>query len=1107
MKLWSLFSSVQSIESFISIYSKLHKNDKVISMLIETFKNNIDYKSLNRYGELYIRDFKKNDDFYLITFHRNYNSHVSINLNYKLCKTGLRCSCSDNNICEHKIVAIAYLLKHGLEGTTDMANPLDLIDTTIIEEKVYKLAEIHNKVENKLISSFDKLALVKKNNPRRWKLVFVLYYHQTYEYEDRFILDDDRWKIMPCMQYIRIDGSTGKVSDIYDPEKITEEIGPAEHKFLSIISRSSQRSVSFKMYLEWLIDNQSNLDLFIRVPNGHKVACFKEIGSFSIDFFISKLGIKDGCITEFSFKLLLRCNLKGQNETVEIQEFHTAIFKFSDLYLLLENGEILFKKDLPYNLTSILNDHLFDNELDYAEVLEIKDYLEKNPAKDIKIDFVEDDLKIVTMVPRPILEIEQTRGGFCGLRLFFQYKDLELYFYNPELHTKTRNIYNTNKFEFIVRNADFENSVFEYLKSQTEKLKRSEYNHWNGESYTFVFDESINDFILDKGIDLIEEGYEIRVEKKKIISKFTGKLSYRIKSGIDWFDIETNLEDEEGTVSRVSFENYDFKNGLIFHNNNYYVLTKKDIQRLQALIQSGVQKDGNIRTSKFNFEVIDILYNDIKNKQAKEVKKIRAIMKGLKDFSRIKKIKLPEKFSGTLRNYQKSGYYWLNFLHDYDICGCLADDMGLGKTVQALCFLQYLKEKMGKLKVLLVVPVTTISNWEAEISRFTSEISFIRNFGNNRVKDIKIFREHDIVIISYHTLTRDIEWLKNTEYDYVVLDESQYIKNANTKIAKAVRLLPSKHRLSLTGTPVENNTLELWSQMNFLNPGLLGPLRDFTSRYTFPIEKHKDEEAAERLRKLIFPFVLRRKKDDVLNDLPDKEEIIQILEMGHKQKKFYDSQKAHYKSLINEKIDTAGVGNSTIQILDALLRLRQIALFPQLLKTGYTPKDSCKYNLITEILPEIMEENHKVLLFSQFVGVLNIIRSYFDKCKVQYSYIDGSTKRRDIEINRFQNDDNIKLFLLSLKAGGIGINLTSADYVILFDPWWNPAVETQAVDRAYRIGQAKKVTVYKLIVKDSIEEKILKLQESKKELVNKLITQEASFFKSLNKDDIMQLFN
>ena len=407
---------------------------------------------------------------------------------------------------------------------------------------------------------------------------------------------------------------------------------------------------------------------------------------------------------------------------------------------------------------------------------------------------------------------------------------------------------------------------------------------------------------------------------------------------------------------------------------------------------------------------------------------------------------------------------------------------------------------------LLIVPVSTIPNWEQEIARFAGGMTFLRHIGQSRNVDENAIRSHDVTITSYHTLRNDIAVFANIDFTYVILDEAQNIKNAATKAFKAVKTLKASHRLALSGTPVENSTGELWSLFDFLNPGLLGTKEHFSAVFAKPIEQYADAAAAAQLRSLVFPFILRRKKEMVARELPPKEEIIVYCEMDAKQKKVYDTFKKECRKKVEGIIADKGKERGALEIFEALLKLRQIALFPALASPQFKDVPSCKFELFTDMLDEIATEEHKVLVFSQFVRSLDFMKAHLKERKLDYAYIDGSTKKRDVEIKKFQENGSVKVFLLSLKAGGVGINLTAADYVILFDPWWNPAVEAQAVDRAHRIGQKRKVTAYKLIVKDTVEEKILALQEKKRALVNDLITEEASFFKSLSGADIVDLF-
>lgn len=474
-------------------------------------------------------------------------------------------------------------------------------------------------------------------------------------------------------------------------------------------------------------------------------------------------------------------------------------------------------------------------------------------------------------------------------------------------------------------------------------------------------------------------------------------------------------------------------------------------------------------------------------------------------FKEIKEYPLPENMIGELRDYQRAGYNWLNFLKEFSFGGCLADDMGLGKTVQTLAFLQNeLNNK--KLPNLIIAPTSVLFNWQREIEKFTPDIEYLLHYGTKRSRDVRRLRKKALILTTYGHLRRDITFLKDISFHYVVLDESQNIKNPHSDTAQAARNLQSANRLALTGTPVENNTMELWSQFSFLSPGLLGAQGFFKDSFMRPIEKDQNEQVASTLKKIIFPFILRRTKEEVVKELPPKIENVIYSPMSEEQQKIYDKVRDTYRNTIVEEISSKGLGKSAMRVLEGLTKLRQVACHPQLVDKTFED-EAGKFEAFKLMIDEIIAENHKVLVFSQFVKMLTVMREYLDEQAIEYSYLDGSTKDRESAVNKFQDDESIRIFLISLKAGGVGLNLTAADYVIHYDPWWNPAVEMQASDRAHRIGQTKRVFSYKLIAKDSVEEKILQLQQQKKALVQKLITTEGGFYKSLSKDDIVDLFS
>ena len=476
----------------------------------------------------------------------------------------------------------------------------------------------------------------------------------------------------------------------------------------------------------------------------------------------------------------------------------------------------------------------------------------------------------------------------------------------------------------------------------------------------------------------------------------------------------------------------------------------------------------------------------------------------LLDFSEIEEQALPLGFVGTLRPYQKAGYDWINFLGTYRFGGCLADDMGLGKTVTTLAMLQYQKEKGTERPSLLVMPTSLLYNWELEAKKFTPQLRVLVYTGTNRDKNFRYFDNYDLILTSYGIVRIDVDLLKLYRFDYLILDESQAIKNPSSHITKAVMELDANHRLILTGTPLENTTMDLWTQMTFANPGLLGSQSYFRSHFQVPIEKHNDEQRMRKLYALIKPFMLRRHKSQVALDLPPKVESVHYCEMAEEQEQRYEETKSYYRNFILEHIEEKGISKSQIVVLQGLTKLRQLANHPRMIDESYEG-ESGKLEEIQSKLEELMSENHKVLIFSQFIRHLAILRRYLDEKGIRYAYLDGSTTDRQAQVELFQQDETIKIFLISLKAGGLGLNLTAADYVFILDPWWNPAIEAQAIDRAHRIGQQKTVFTYKFITKNSVEEKILDLQRSKQKLFNNLITTEESFVKSLTKEDILEL--
>ncbi|RYZ95111.1 MAG: DEAD/DEAH box helicase, partial [Sphingobacteriaceae bacterium] len=454
------------------------------------------------------------------------------------------------------------------------------------------------------------------------------------------------------------------------------------------------------------------------------------------------------------------------------------------------------------------------------------------------------------------------------------------------------------------------------------------------------------------------------------------------------------------------------------------------------------------------------------------------------------------------------GYNWFHFLKNYHFGGCLADDMGLGKTIQTLALLQKHKEDTEEAgssgTSLIIMPTSLIYNWLNEAKKFAPKLKMMVHTGTFRYKSPDVFKNYDVVITTYGISRIDIDLFKEYFFDYVILDESQNIKNPSSKSFQSVKLLKSRFKLILSGTPVENSVNDLWTQMSFINPGLLGTQQFFLNEFVTPIEKKKDEDKARRLQALIKPFVLRRTKEQVATELPPKTENLFYCQMSEEQAEVYEKIKSEYRNELLKSIEEGTYAKQHIQVLQGLIKLRQIANHPGMIDAEYEG-DSGKFENVVHTLANVLDGGHKVLIFSQFVKQLTIYREYFEDKGIPYVYLDGSTKNRGDVVQRFQEDEKTRVFLISIKAGGVGLNLTQADYVFILDPWWNPAVEQQAIDRTHRIGQTKNVFIYKFITKDTVEEKILALQQRKLGVARALITTEESFIKSLSAEDIKEI--
>ena len=714
--------------------------------------------------------------------------------------------------------------------------------------------------------------------------------------------------------------------------------------------------------------------------------------------------------------------------------------------------------------------------------------------------------------------VREIRDGEPEIKLMLQEKGEYLVF-APLFSYKGYEVRHSEKDTIMLPAGDQVMIIHRNKATEMQFIKKLEALHSN-----FIRPEGTYTLVL-KGGDVLKNNWfflfvdamkemEVPVTGFDVLRNFrfnTAKPSTRISinNGVDWFDasVDVLFGDQQVSIAEIKRALTNKQQFVQLNDGTLGILPEEWLKKYSLLFRVGEGKTDKLRLSKYHLSIIDELYDNVDETEV--MIRLEEKYERLRSFNRIKEVDPPKELAHILRPYQVAGYHWLNYLSEVGWGGILADDMGLGKTVQALSFLQFYKETHGSLKALVVCPTTLMFNWENEIKKFTPALTYVIHHGGDRARDKKIFADKDVMITTYGTLRSDIRMLVDVPFDYVVLDESQAIKNPQSKVTKAASLLQAKSRLCMSGTPLQNNTFDIYAQMNFLNPGMLGSVEFFRNEFATPIDKFGEQVQKEHLKKLLYPFILRRTKEQVAKDLPDKTETILFCEMEDEQRKIYDAYRNDYRNKILGVISEQGIDKSQLTILQGLMKLRQICDSPAIMNEPEKyPNASIK---LEELGREITENisNHKALVFSQFLGMLALIKEKLIELDVPFEYFDGSTSAQDREkaIQSFQNNESVRVFLISLKAGGVGLNLTAADYVYIVDPWWNPAVEQQAIDRTHRIGQTKNIFAYRMICKDTIEDKILQLQEKKRSLARDLIADDSSFVKSLSREDVEYLFS
>lgn len=693
--------------------------------------------------------------------------------------------------------------------------------------------------------------------------------------------------------------------------------------------------------------------------------------------------------------------------------------------------------------------------------------------------------------------------------LEFEYDGVKVPYSKTSEKTPYVTVKNDDNLYWVKRNLEHEHAAYnmllacKFVPMQTNNLALEKenaidfYNYYikqAGEGWKFIEKDDMNFF------KILDEPFKLKAE-----------IDF-CENSTDGFEIF--LYGQVGE-ERINFEDiYDtIQNGEKYSRVRSLGFVEFPAQDIYALMRSFNSFDV-YRNNENKFIVKTYragLLNELENLKVELVlsENFSEFWKQMSTFSTTEDVTLPKSIKADLREYQMKGFSWLWFMYKYGLNGILADDMGLGKTLQALAILQKAKEVDGPLPTLVICPTSVVFNWELEIQKFAPNLTSLKLSGIERKQLFKEIPNYDIVITSYALIRRDIEKLKKINFRYIILDESQNIKNALSQTAQAVKRLNGQHKMALSGTPIENKLEELWSVFDFLMPGFMFSISEFNYRYVNPIMERADKTVEKRLKLQIYPFILRRMKRDVAKDLPDKVENIAYCELTDEQRDFYMEVLDSTREELFKSIEQNGLEKSRMSIFSALLRLRQICCHPRLYDKENVKKinQSGKFEYLKDMLEEIISEDHRVLLFSQFVDMLELVKDWLEREAIPYEYLTGQTKDRQGAVERFNNNKSIPIFLISLKAGGTGLNLTGADYVIHYDPWWNPAVEDQATDRAYRIGQTKKVFVYRLITKNTVEEKIQKLKQVKRNLVDSVISVDRNITKSLTIDDVKEIFS
>jgi Superfamily II DNA/RNA helicases, SNF2 family len=810
--------------------------------------------------------------------------------------------------------------------------------------------------------------------------------------------------------------------------------------------------------------------------------------------------------TPEEFKYFL--SISHRNHEMKLTNKPGIILVNEPCHLILENRLLMFndidgKKLSPF----------FRNEFVNVPKAREKEYMEKfvsNAIKKFRVNC--NGFKIIEEAPKlhKILALEGDLQYKPVLNLTFDYGDKRVFHAGQSSEVSVALTADHDEYTFykVARNTAEEEQAVNYLKSIgliNDGTAFFRINFDAGDELADMLGDLVNwlnmheDDLKSAGFSIVQTFYDKKFYTQHIDLQTTlGKKD-------DWFDVYAEVFLGEYRIPFIRFRKHILQNNREYTlpNGEIVILPKEWFTRYADMFFFSRQENDHFLFKSVHLPMLQESITSF-NKEY-----ITSLLE-LYDASKAQQRTVLPEIKATLRPYQSEGFTWMYWLFNNNLGACLADDMGLGKTLQTLALLKKVVESCKNADKpvpasLIVLPASLVHNWYNEIQKFTPELKALKYVGSGRSLDNTELGSYNIVLTTYGVVRNEYEQLRNYEFLYIILDESQTIKNPESKIFQAVTELKSMHRLVLTGTPIENSLTDLWSQIEFINPGILGDIGFFRQYFASPIEKEGDEKKRDKLKLLIQPFILRRTKQEVATDLPPLTEQTMYCSMSEDQKSFYEEEKSKVRNEILNSIDEVGVEKSTMMMLNALMRLRQIANHPLMVDSNYG-SDSGKFEEIALSLENMYMEDHKVLIFSSFVKHLELFRQFFDERGWKYSMLTGETRNREEVVNEFQTRNDNRFFLISLKAGGVGLNLTAADYVFILDPWWNPAAEMQAINRAHRIGQTSKVFVYRFISAETIEEKILKLQERKSELAEIFINSNNPF-KGMTRESILELFD